>query len=381
MKLAHVSFRSLSGVIHKTQGLAKAAKEMGLSIEFIILSDVEHEDDKNIKFYRLNLPRNRFLRKLFLDYFRYQTINRSVDLSAYDRIILRYPGSIDLAHKSFFDKYKNKIITEHHSIVETELKALEVGRLNPVRILLERFNAPKILSYAIGIIGVTEEIKRKQLEILAHDRPSMVISNSLDVESVKMTRFKPFDGRSLNMISVSTTFFPWQGLDRLVEAMKAYQGKTHLNLNLVGNFEASSKLKTMKETSIEQGSIHVLGEVHGERLDEYFSKANLAVSTLALHRKKLTDACPIKTREYVARGIPFIYAYNDVDIQGEPDFALKFDCCDEPLDMNSIIAFAQNVSRKERLSERMREYAFKHLDSKTKVKKMYEFALSIGSSG
>lgn len=352
---------------------------MGLSIDFIVLSDVEYEEDENVKCVRLNLPKNRVLKKLFLDYFRYKAIDRSIDLSDYDRIILRYPGAFDLAYKGFFEKYTNKIITEHHSIVETEIKALEVGRLNSLRILLDRKNAPKVLSYALGIIGVTEEIRQKQLEIAGQDKPSTVVSNSLDVESVKLTKFIPFDGRSLNMITVSTTFYPWQGLDRLVQAMETYNGDTDLNLSLAGNFEGSSGQKMIEELNLKRGTIQVLGEAYGEKLDEYFSKAHLAVSTLALHRKALADACPLKTREYVARGIPFIYAYNDVDIQGDPEFALKFPSSDDPLDMNQIIEFVRTFSGKEKLSERMREYASEHLDCKIKVKKMVEFAVSIGT--
>lgn len=379
MKIAHVNFRPSSGVFHKIQGLARAAKKMGLSIDFIVLSDVEYEEDENVKCVRLNLPKNRVLKKLFLDYFRYKAIDRSIDLSDYDRIILRYPGAFDLAYKGFFEKYTNKIITEHHSIVETEIKALEVGRLNSLRILLDRKNAPKVLSYALGIIGVTEEIRQKQLEIAGQDKPSTVVSNSLDVESVKLTKFIPFDGRSLNMITVSTTFYPWQGLDRLVQAMETYNGDTDLNLSLAGNFEGSSGQKMIEELNLKRGTIQVLGEAYGEKLDEYFSKAHLAVSTLALHRKALADACPLKTREYVARGIPFIYAYNDVDIQGDPEFALKFPSSDDPLDMNQIIEFVRTFSGKEKLSERMREYASEHLDCKIKVKKMVEFAVSIGT--
>lgn len=41
----------------------------------------------------------------------------------------------------------------------------------------------------------------------------------------------------------------------------------------------------------------------------YFKKSNIAISSLALHRNNMKEACVLKTR-----GIPFVYRYDDLII-------------------------------------------------------------------
>ena len=375
MKLAHVNFNPSRSVYNKVVGQAKAAKQLGLDFEFIVLSNDIKRKDENIKLYKLNLPGNRLLKKMAINFFRFRTISKTVDLAPYDRIILRYPNSVDPFYKSFFKKYENKIITEHQTNAIAELKTLEVGLLNPLRVFLESINSPKLLSKVVGIIGVTDEIRKMQLDLVKTAKPSKTISNGIDVESIEFTKFADFDNRTLNMIFVSNIFYPWQGLDRLLQGLIKYKGYIHINLFLAGNIYRRKELRIIRNLKEKNVNIHTLGELQGAKLDDYHINSNVAVSSLALFRKKMNEACTLKTREYIARGIPFIYAYNDVDIKDDCNFALRLDNCEDPIDIQKIIQFAQRVSKIDNLSTKMREYAFKNLDWKNKVKEMYEFAL------
>ena len=374
MKVAHISYRPSDGVYKKILGQAKAAKKLGLDFEFIVISDDMSKEDEVIQFHRLILPKGKFLRKIALNFFQYKAISKSVDLTPYDRIILRYPSSIDLSYRGFFRKYKDKIITEHNSIMKTELKTLEVGWLNPLRIFLEHINSPKLLSEAAGIIGVTDEIRRFQLGLIKQTKPSTVISNGIDVEGIKFTKFKRFDNETLNMIFVSNTFYPWHGLDRLLEGLMEYEGDININLFLIGEIYRDEELRMINNMKRGKINIHALGKHQGDKLDHYYMNSNVAVSSLALFRINLNEACVLKTREYIARGIPFVYAYEDVDIPEDCRFALKFRDCDEPIDIQKLIGFVKDVSNRDHLSEKMREYASGNLDWKYKVTEMYKFA-------
>jgi hypothetical protein len=44
-------------------------------------------------------------------------------------------------------------------------------------------------------------------------------------------------------------------------------------------------------------------------------KTDVAFGTLALHRKKMQEASPLKVREALAHGIPVVLAYQDTDLQ------------------------------------------------------------------
>ncbi|UCC38795.1 MAG: glycosyltransferase family 4 protein [Candidatus Aminicenantes bacterium] len=375
MKLAHVSFNPCRSVYNKIVGQAKAAKELGFDFEFIVLSNDINKKDENIKLFKLDLPSNNFLRKMAINFFRFRTISKSVDLTPYDRIILRYPNSVDPFYKNFFKKYENKIITEHQTNAVAELKTQEVGFLNPLRIFLEKKNSPKLLSKVVGIIGVTDEIRRMHLDLAKQAKPSIVIPNGIDVRSITFTKFKPVDNSALNIIFVSSIFEPWHGLDRLLRGLMQYDGYITIKLFLVGNIYRSEELKLLKSLHEKDVNIHIMGELYGAKLDKYYIDSNVAVSSLALFRNEMNEGCVLKTREYITRGIPFIYAYNDVDIEDDCAFALKVDNCNDPIDIQKIIQFAERVSKIENLSENMREYAARNLDWKNKIKEMHQFAL------
>jgi hypothetical protein len=50
---------------------------------------------------------------------------------------------------------------------------------------------------------------------------------------------------------------------------------------------------------------------------------DVGLGTLALHRKNMNEACPLKVREYLAYGIPTIIGYRDTDFPRPAPFLLE----------------------------------------------------------
>lgn len=376
MKIAYVNYQPSRGVYNKLLAFARAAKEIDLPFDIFVLSDDYPEVDQGIKVRRLNYPKQWLLRKFAVNFIHYKYIFKSVDLSKYDRIILRYPGAVNFSFFKFFNHYRGKIIIEYHSDPIGELKILEEGILNPWRILIERLNSPKLLSRAIGMICVTNELEQKYQKQNKKYIPSVVISNGVDVRSVNFTGYQSVSDNELNLIFMASTFSPWHGLDRLLKGLILYDGNFRINLILIGNVESEQNLSLMRKIKNPNIKIARTGQLTGDELDEVFKKSNLAVSSLAIFRNNISEACVLKSREYMAHGIPFIYAYDDVDLTGEEVFATKLSCDDKPLDMTEIISFALKISQRKDISEIMRDFAMRKLDWKKKVVKMYKFAES-----
>lgn len=372
VKIAYVNFLPSGGQYKRLVSQAKASKSLGLDIEYIVITDEEYNPAERISVFHIRWPRNILLKKFSRSFLRYRKILKTVDLKTYDKIVMRYIGAWDLSYRKFVKKYKNKLILEHHSIVQDELRVVEKGLLNSVRIKLEQFQAPKIMSFCAGIIGVTDEIRKKILEY-SPDKPSTVISNGIDVKSIEFTQFRPFNGHTLDIIFVSSTFYSYQGLDRLLSGLLEYNGDIFVNLYIVGDVYLRRELDMISSIQKKNVCIHILGEIYGPELDQSFRKSNVAVSTLALHRKHLKQACSLKTREYLARGIPFAYAYEDVDLEKDCTFTLKYDDDENPVDIQKMIDFTARVSKMEGLSDRMREYALNRIDWKINVRKMVDF--------
>ncbi len=376
MKLAYVNIKPSLGVFQKIKGQAAAAKKINVDIDFFVLSDCIPSEDPDVSVCRLNYPKMWLFRRIAENFFCYDFINKAIDFRAYDKIILRYPSSIALRYRFFFRKYKNKIILEHHSDLIEELKVIEKGFLNPLRIFLERYNSPRLHSQAAGIIGVTDELRMRYCRLVPFRKiPSCVISNGIDVEQVPFTKFNPTNKDTvLNLIFVSSTFYPWHGLDRLLEGLVLYQGIVKIKLVIIGIVEGKKESELIRNFSHNNVQIEIMDPLIGSRLDDIYCESHLAVSSLAIFRNNMKEACVLKTREYTARGIPFIYAYNDVDLDDPCEFALKMECSDCPIDIASVVEFAFQTAKKENLSDKMRKYALERMDWKRKIQEIHRFA-------
>ncbi|MBN1274281.1 MAG: glycosyltransferase family 4 protein [Candidatus Aminicenantes bacterium] len=377
MRLVYVNYRPNPGVFKKIQGQASAALRLQLPVDIIVLSDDISGEYENLKIFPLHLPKNYLKYKWAVNFSRYKYISNCLDLSRYDRIILRYVGAEDFSWRFFMKKFGNKTISEHHTQRYAELKVLEKGALNFFRAFYEKKNAPRFISRTIGIIGVTEELREYYCSLSSSEKPSITIPNGIDVDRFPLTGFKPFSGRELNLIFVASTFYPWHGLSRILSGLAGYEGGVKVELYLAGKVIAPGEKDMIKRLSYKKNvKIHVLGEIFGNDIDQYFSKSHLALSSLALFRNRMREACVLKTREYVARGIPFIYAYDDPDLTGKEQFALKLENRDRPVEMESLIHFARKVSKERELSRLMRDFAGRNLSWKHKIKGMYDFAVN-----
>ena len=357
MKIAHINYIPYDnqiGVNKKIEAQAKAAIKVGLDIDFIILNSFIEKQEENLIYKKIN--ESILIKKLF----RFNIIDKYVELKKYDYLILRY-SDMDFSSLQFIFKYGNKVITEHHTDELAEI--LTSNSIFSGRYLIERFFAPLFLKKSKAFIGVTNEIINVELNKCKCNKKTLLMSNGADVESIKFTKFKPFDGKELNIIFVASFFASWHGLNKILDNLISYKGNIIINLYLIGDLSKSDiyKIKNINHPYI---NIYIKGRLYGDELDKVF-----AISTIAISTKKMIEACALKTREYIARGIPFIYGYKDVDLNGDEKFALKID----EFDINQVIEFAKNVSMKKDISFEMREFAKNNLDWKIKMNKLKYF--------
>jgi len=381
MNIAYIYFAKddSPGVADRMFAMAQGAKNANIkNIHFINLNSLKHGTIRLIEFIKFKqkkIPLN------YYDYFfcRYKIIEKSINLHKYNFIILRYPAS-DPSGIEFASRYN--VITEHHtkeipeylSHLESKLSFI-IKFFKKIRLKLEIRYGHKILEQVKGIICVTDEIRNAELSRIDKKIHSITIPNGIDVQNIKKTGFKRFDGNTLNIVTVVSSPAPWHGLDKIISPINLYNGKVKINFHIVGNIIKNDI------NSIPHNCSKVIfhGLKYGKKLDEIMKDMNCAVSTMALYKKGMNEACSLKTREYTARGIPFILAYKDPDLQYvEKDFKfyLSFPNDESEIQIEKIIDFASRMSEKdykESISDYMREYAFKYMDWTVKIKKYIEF--------
>lgn len=384
MKVAYVYFmlrKNQVGVETKLRRQARAIASAGLTdLELFVLNPTRQQKVEGVNFIKLRssaFPWNYFE----YAFRRYDLIARSLALEKYDYVILRYPLA-DPSGIEFTREYN--VITEHHT---KELDELLTGVRNATSLteklvkgflwFQEQRYACRILQNCRGIIAVSDEIRRFELERLSTPMSSATIPNGVDVESMPCTSFKPFDGKTLDLIFLASFLRPWHGLERVIASLNHYSGHVRIQLHVVGNVRPEE----LKGISWDEARIHFHGPKTGQELAEMMPEMNLALSTMALYRKNLKETSALKTSEYTAMGMPFLLAYQDPDLSAvdeERRFHLSFQNDDSLLEMKEVIDFAQDMSRRrETISAYMRDYAFKHMDWRIKLKQYLDYVSSL----
>ncbi|MDP1822368.1 MAG: glycosyltransferase family 4 protein [Archangium sp.] len=374
MRVAFVNLQlsdELSGVTRAISGQARACREAGVPIDFWVVNPSKEGREDNLHFARFEQSR---LGERATRLFKARLLQRVAGLESYDVLLLRYPLAIDLDPLALIRSSRAKVITVHHTREVDEL--LSGGRTAGalVRAGVERVNGARVLRRVAGIAAVTDEIRRYELARAGVAKPSRTVANGIDVERVPHTSFVPFDGSELRLLFIASSHAPWHGTDRLLASLRAYRGPVKLLLHLVGGASGSAPGTTEKDGAL---TIQHHGTLHGARLDAVFRDTTLAFSSLAMFRTGLREACVLKTREYMARGVPFVYGYDDVDLPGQHPFCRNVGNSDAPFTVDSLIDFAMEASSHPGLSEAMREFARARMDWKVKMQAFLEFASEV----
>ncbi len=316
---------------------------------------------------------------------KFSLIEKSIDLSKYDLVILRYPLA-DRSYSRFIRKYR--VISEHHSDEVSELRSTVLGHsplylklLSLVRLCLEVKYGHDYRERCSGIVAVTNELREKETRGIGTKVPSLTIPNGIDVEAVAKTGFRKLDGQNVDLIFVGSRSSPWDGLERVTTSVYNYSGPYALRLHIVGETGFLGIKGTEKKKLIYHGV------KRGAELDKVFAKANLAVSTMGLYRKKMKEAASLKTREYTARGIPFILGYRDVDLVGMDEkrkFFLEVPNNAKEISIEKVLNFhgslGEKFPRSSDLSDYMRQYAFERMDWRGKMAKYMDFCSEVSQS-
>ncbi|MEA2041691.1 MAG: hypothetical protein U9N85_03975, partial [Bacteroidota bacterium] len=314
MKIAYIYIQNmpLPGVDKKPTDQAAALKEMEETRLDIFVLNPNFSGQKQgvnyIKYRQFNaFPYFDYLLKH--TFWRYSVL-KNINTKIYDYIILRYPKA-DYSGLRFYKN--NKVISEHHGEEFEELR-LEGENSNSLlfkyfkflRAFLEKKYAPKILSHAKGIIDMYPYGEQSKIKYTSRNLPRLYTGNGISTNKTKFTGFKAFDGKVLNIIFPASHDLFFHGIDRLIKAAENYSGTVKINIHIAGNFKGSALL--------ENPFVKYHGTLHGKDYDSLLSKMNLGASTLGLYRKGLQYSGSLKTRDFTARGLPFIIGHTDIDL-------------------------------------------------------------------
>jgi glycosyltransferase involved in cell wall biosynthesis len=380
MKIAHVnclvSKRGLLGVEKKLAFQARAVDLLGLNMDMFYCGLKRLFPNEGVQFYSQG---DGCLRQALSVGHRYSCISEHLDTSDYDFFVLRYSGA-DFSYLSkFFRNNAWKIITEHHTKELPEAYTYETTvPQKMLTLFMERYLGPKMIRKCAGLIGVTNEIKRYELSRAGISMRACTIPNGVLVEEIPFSGHAQYDGRVLNLLFLANRFETWQGLDRVLVGLQNYVSrKPRLHVSVVGSVSQRDRALCSQLDHHPRVKVSFLGRLYGDELEEAFQQCHVAFTSLALFRKGMEEACALKTREYTARGLPFVIGHHDPDLEGVDDFCLPIPPDDTPVDMDQVVEFAECVLKRNDTPELMREFAQRRLDWKIKMRQMWNFVESV----
>ncbi len=222
------------------------------------------------------------------------------DPHEYDAIILR---SILLGKDAYRNISKVPTFPERH----LALKSSESSK-DQIRRIWEQF-VFNPLDFSHGIFYVTSEIAR--LDGLM--KPNLVVGNSaLDLNLFGLIRH-PIKGRVGMSVGNSAR---WTGLDLFYELAQMKPGYQFV-IAAPRGLRFQNDLRMLKPRNVE----FFFANSYSEYVDE-IRTWSYAIGPLALDRKGLSEAAPLKVRDYVSLGIPTFINYLDTNLQCSNDAAL-----------------------------------------------------------
>lgn len=219
------------------------------------------------------------------------------------------------------------IVTEINGHIFNETRLffqIDKSIMNFFRIIFHEVVHQYVLSRVTGIITVTKELSEDSAITRFH-KPTIFLPNSYNSKQYIPLK-SSIPSPRIQLFIIGTPTQPWQGFD-IVQKMA--QNLPEFDFHIVGgNGESTQNLF-----------------YHGYlNLHDYLpilETCHIAIGTLALYKKNMTEACPLKVREYISFGFPIIIGYNETAFLGStiPEWALQIDSTKIDQEINTIRDF------------------------------------------
>lgn len=157
------------------------------------------------------------------------------------------------------------------------------------------------LQNASGFIFTTNELS-KASDFTKFKVPYVVISNGVNLD--KYVPLPAPKTKIPHLVYIGTPHMPWQGVEKLVTLGQRCKD---IHIDIIG-------CNSIPNVDVLPQNMSLHGYLSREQYEPILSKASAAIGTIALHRKGMQEASPLKVREYAAYGIPLILPYEDTDL-------------------------------------------------------------------
>lgn len=319
------------------------------------------------------------------------------------KFLYRLPFTNVLPHWKWFDEFGDCdfIYFRHPTFMNIPFLKLmkEIKRRNPkVKIIMEIPTYPydremllfkKNLPLFIKDKIIRGKVKRyvDRIAILTLDEyvfgtPTLKIKNGFDFARMRPRTVK--QTRETIDIVMAAMFEKWHGYERMIEGLSEYysqEGERKIHLHFVGD---GTELNNYKKL-VADGGLDAYVTFYGKRsvkeIQKIYDQCDLGVSTLGGYKKDYNYDYSLKSREYLAVGLPVIGAGSmDIEEYSElQEYILTFSNDGSSISYERIIQFYDTLYKdknREQIEEmvmKMRNDAEKNLNMSKAMEKVIRY--------
>ena len=197
---------------------------------------------------------------------------------------------------------------------------------------------------------------------------TIMTDNGVDVTRLAVLPAKLATG-TFRMLGLANLSF-WHGYDRVIEGIARYfaeGGTADVHFDIVGTGVELPRLHELVDRHRLHDRVHFHGAHRGAGLDAIMEASDIGISSIGMHRLDV-DTSNLKSREFCARGLPFVLAYGDRDFPSAFPFVFHAPADETPLDIGAVLAFTRDLrSRNPQWRTDMRTYAEERLSWTAKM--------------
>jgi len=235
-----------------------------------------------------------------------------------DLIYLRYSIYVYPAHRLMdiapvVEEINTNDLTQHEG-------------LGGIYSLYNRFTRGIFLRRVRGLVTVSHELAVSSA-FAPYRKPTRVIANGCQLD--EFPQLPAPTNKIPRLVFIGNPGYLWHGVDKLIDLACRF---SDIHLDIVG-YDKLPDFEPLPD------NVTLHGYLSMQEYQQVLAKADIAISSLALHRVQLEEASPLKSRECLAFGLPLVVAYADTDLdETECDFLLKI-----PNKEDNIQTHAQSI--------------------------------------
>jgi len=235
-----------------------------------------------------------------------------------------------------------------------------------IKYILDKIYYKKLIS----LVDYIPVMLGKQINL---SRKFISITNGININNIPKKKYNYYcEKKKFHMLGLANVQY-WHGYDRLIKGIANYYNssdfKNEVYFHVVGKGGQIGNLKLLVKKYKLEKYILFYGHKSGKELDNLFNLCQVGIGSLGDHRKGLYINCSLKSREYCARGIPFITSSSYLDFPEKYPYIKIFPADESIINIGEITNFYIDIENSfpNYISD-IRNYAEKNLSWEVKLK-------------